>query len=128
MPRSGTTLIEALVAIALVATVLPVALGAVSDGSQAIERARRSDLAERVAQTRLARLVSDGSWATSATSGTCTAELDGEDAVGLRWTLAVATWRDPMIRDIAVTVTWGEGRRAGSVTAETLAAPPVTAP
>lgn len=128
MLRNGTTLIEALIAIALVATVLPVALSAVSDGSRAIERARRSDLAERVAQGRLARLLVDGSWATSATSGTCSADQDGEDAAGLNWTLVVETWRDPVVRRIALSVAWGKDVRGGSVTVTTLAAPPTAAP
>ena len=125
MRRNGTTLIEALVAIALVATVLPVALAAVSGGSQAIERARRTDLANRVAQARLARLLADGSWSTSATSGTCDADSDGADAdaAGLRWSLHVAAWRDPVVRDLDLTVTWGEGNRGGSVTVSTLAVP-----
>lgn len=123
MLRKGTTLIEALVAIALVATVLPVALAAVSGGSQAIERARRADLASRVAQARLARLLVDGSWSTSAASGACDADNDGADAVGLRWTLSVAAWRDPTVRTIDLTVTWGEGNRSGSVTVSTLAVP-----
>ena len=125
MHRSGSTLIEALVAIALVATVLPVALEAVTAGSQAIERARRVDLAQRVAQARLARLLADGSWSTAASSGTCD-DNDGADAAGLRWTLAVATWRDTTVRSIAVTVSWGDGLRGGSATATTLAVPETT--
>ena len=128
MHRDGTTLIEALVAIALVATVLPVALAAVSDGAQAIERARRANLAERVAQARLARLLADGSWITAAGAGVCTAEDDGEDADGLRWTLAVGTWRDPTVRRISLTVAWGVGARGGSTTLETLALPSGTTP
>lgn len=123
MSRKGTTLIEALVAIGLVATVLPVALAAVSGGSQAIERARRADLASRVAQARLARLLADGSWSTSAAAGTCEADSDGADATGLRWALHVAAWRDPVVRELALTVSWGEGSRGGSVSVSTLAVP-----
>lgn len=120
---SGTTLIEALVAIGLVATVLPVALAAVSGGAQAIERARRADLAGRVAQARLARVLADGSWSTSAASGACEADSDGADAVGLRWSLHAAAWRDPTVRELALTVSWGEGNRGGSVSVSTLAVP-----
>lgn len=120
MRRKGTTLIEALVAIALVATVLPVALQAVTAGSQAIERSRRAELAHRVAQARLARMLADGSWSTSASSGTYDAS-DGEDADGMQWNLAVATWRDSSVRTIALTVTWGTGDRAITATATTLA-------
>lgn len=121
--RLGTTLIEALVAIALVATVLPVALAAVTGGSQAIERARRAGLADRVAQARLARMLADGSWSTAATSGACDADSDGEDAVGMRYTLAVEAWRDTTVSSIALTVSWGEGARGGSVTVSTMAVP-----
>lgn len=120
MHRKATTLIEALVAIALVATVLPVALQAVTAGSRAIEDARRAELAHRVAQARLARLLADGSWSTAASSGACDDD-DGEEAAGMRWTLAVATWRDPAVRTIALTVIWGEGARAVSATATTMA-------
>jgi type II secretion system protein I len=123
MNRHGTTLIEALVAIALVATVLPVALAAVSDGSRAIERARRDQLAQRVAHSRLARLLADGSWSTAATAGACDADSDGDDAVELRWKLTVTTWRDPVVRILALTVSWGTDAHGGSATASTLALP-----
>lgn len=122
MRHKGTTLIEALVAIALVATVLPVALQAVTAGSQAIERSRRAELAHRVAQARLARMLADGSWSTSASSGACD-EGDGEDADGMRWTLAVGTWRDTSVSTIALTVTWGAGDRIIAATATTMAVP-----
>lgn len=122
MRRKGTTLIEALVAIALVATVLPVALQAVTAGSQAIERSRRAELAHRVAQARLARILADGSWSTSASSGACD-EDDGEDADGMQWNLAVATWRDSSVHTIALTVTWGTGDRAITATVTTMAVP-----
>lgn len=119
MRRSGVTLIEALVAIALVATVLPVALAAVGDGARTGERARRAVVAQRVAEARLARLLADGSWATAASAGECDPALDGEDAAGLRWQLAVEAWRDPALSRVAVTVAWG----AATATVATLARP-----
>lgn len=121
MRRDGTTLIEALVAIALVATVLPVALAAVSDGAQATERARRAAVAQRAAEARLARLLTDGSWPTAARAGACDADDDGADADGMRWTLAVQAWRDQVLSTVSLTVAWGEGARGGSVTVTTLA-------
>lgn len=121
--RGAFTLIEALVAIALVAVVLPVALAAISDGARTVERARRLDLARRVAETRLARMLADGSWLTAATAGDCDPAADGEDAAGLRWQLAVSTWRDPTVRRIQVVV--GRDPAAGieTVAVETLAKP-----
>lgn len=122
-PRRAFTLIEALVAIALVAVVLPVALAAISDGVRTVERARRLDLARRVADARLSRLLADGSWLTAATAGDCDPVLDGEDAAHLRWQLAVTTWRDPAVRRIHLVV--GRDPAAGieTVAVETLAEP-----
>ena len=59
--RSGFSLIEALVAIALIAVVLPVALSAVNSSLRGSEIVRRQDVARRIAESRLARLVADGS-------------------------------------------------------------------
>lgn len=123
MNRSGFTLIEALVAIALVAVVLPVALAAVSDGIRTIERARRADLARRVADARLARLLADGSWSGAATSGDCSAD-DGEDAVGLRWKLTITAWRDTAVSDLRMDVSWPPYDATTTVGVETLATAP----
>lgn len=119
MHRRGVTLIEALVAIALIATVLPVALAAVSEGARGISAAQRRELLLRVAEGRLARLLADGSWTTASGGGDCDPALDGEDAAGLRWTLAVEPWRDPVVRRLHLTVQ-GLGH---SVALETLAVP-----
>lgn len=124
MKRQGAfSLIEALVAISLVAVVLPVALAAISDGARSIERARRLGLARRVAEARLGRLVADGSWLTAATAGDCDPSVDGEDAANLRWQVTISNWRDPGVRRIQLAV--GKDPVAGveAVAVETLAVP-----
>ena len=118
--RNGFTLIEALVAIILVAVALPVALAAVSDATHTSGLTRRHDIARRIAESHLARLVADGSWSSSASSGDCDPVQDGDDANGFRWQIVVSNWRDPAVHDLRVTVGWGSIDAAGSVTLETL--------
>ena len=124
--RAGFTLIEALVAIVLVAVVLPVALAGVSASLRGVDQVRRQDVALRIAQSRLATLVADGSWQRSGTSGSCDPAIDGEDSEGMRWQMAVATWRDPTVRTLRVTVSWGPLSSARSLFLETLVTPPAT--
>lgn len=127
MNRDGFTLIESLVAIVLVAVVLPVALAAVNASLRGSDAVRQHDVARRVAESRLARLVADGSWSSGASSGSCDAATDGEDAVGLVWQVTVASWRDPVVRDLKVVI----GRSADdprSVAIETLVTPTGTTP
>ncbi len=126
-PRRAFTLIEALVAIVLIAVVLPVALAGVSASLRGVDQVRRQDLALRIAQSRLALLVADGSWQRSGTAGACDPAIDGEDAGDLRWQMAVATWRDPTVRTLRVTVSWGSLSAPRSVSLETLVTPPVAA-
>lgn len=125
--RRAFTLIEALVAIVLVAVVLPVALAGVSASLHGVDQVRYQDIALRVAQSRLAALVADGSWQRSGTAGACDPATDGEDADGLRWQMTVATWRDPTVRTLRVTVSWGPTSAPHSVSLDTLVTPPATA-
>lgn len=126
MRRCGFTLIEALVAIVLVAVVLPVALAAVTASLQGASSISRQDVALRVAQSRLAALVADGSWQSSGSSGTCDPRTDGEDTDGMRWQMTVATWRDQSVRTLRFTVSWGSTTNPRSVTLTTLVMPPLT--
>ena len=119
----GFTLIEVLVAIVLIAVVLPIALAAVSSAIRTAEQTRRHDVALRMAESRLARLVADGSWQTSASSGSSDLRDDGEDTAGYTWQLAVATWRDPNVHTLHLTVGWGQDGSAGSVAMDTLVIP-----
>ena len=126
MRRAGFTLIEALVAIVLVAVVLPVALAAVTASLQGASAVAKQDVALRVAQSRLATLVADGSWQSSGSSGACDPRTDGEDTEGMRWQMTVATWRDQTVRTLKFTVSWGTTTNPRTVTLTTLVIPPLT--
>jgi prepilin-type N-terminal cleavage/methylation domain-containing protein len=125
--RRAMTLIETLIAIVVVALVLPVAISGVSHAVQSAEQVRRMDTARRLAETRLARLAADGTWQSTATSGDFDPRLDGEDAAGFHWQLATATWRDPVVRSLALTVSWGPSASPRAVTVTTLVTPLSTA-
>lgn len=126
MRRAGFTLIEALVAIVLVAVVLPVALAAVTASLRGADAIRKQDIALRVAQSHLAVLVADGSWQSSGSSGTCEPRTDGEDTEGMRWQMNVTPWRDQTVRVLTFTVSWGSTTNPRSITLTTLVMPPLT--
>ena len=126
MNRVGFTLIEALIAIALVAVALPVAIAGISAATRAASDVRSHAIARRLADGLLAKLVANGGWQTSAQSGAFTAADDGDEAARFTWQLATETWRDPTIRTIAVTVAWEPASDAHQVIVTTLAAPPAS--
>ena len=123
MRRAGFTLIEVLIAIVVLAVVMPVALAGVSAAMRGTSHARNQDIALRVAQSRLAVLVAEGSWDSSGKSGACDALTDGEDAVDFRWQVDVTPWRDPYLSVVKMTVMWGNPLDPRSVTLETIAMP-----
>lgn len=125
--QTGMTLIETLIAIVVVALVLPIAIAGVTRAVQSAEQVRRMDTARRLAEARLARLAADGSWQSTATSGDFDPRQDGEDASGFHWQLATTTWRDPVVRNLALTVSWGSSANPRMVTVETMVTPPSTA-
>ena len=124
--RGGVTLIEALIAIVIVAVILPLALSGVSHALQAADQTRKQDVARRLAETRLARVVADGSWQSSALSGTFDATQDGEDADAFAWQVSLTPWRDPAVQIIVMTVSWGSVEAGQAVTLTSLVTPPAT--
>lgn len=124
--RCGMTLIEALISIAVVALVLPIAIAGVSRAVQSADQVRRMDVARRLAETRLALLAADGSWQSSATSGDFDPRVDGDDATGFHWQLTVTPWRDPVVRTLSLSVTWSTAVNPRTVTMETMVTPPPT--
>ncbi len=126
MNRQGMTLIEALISIAVVALVLPIAIAGVSRALQSAEQVRRMDIARRLVETRLALLSADGSWQSSATSGDFDPRVDGDDVTGFHWQLTVTPWRDPVVRTLSLTVTWNSSGNQRALTMATMATPPPT--
>ncbi len=124
--RRGVTLIEALIAIVVIAVIMPIALSGVSHALSAASQTHKQDVARRLAETRLARLVVDGSWQTSALSGTFDPTLDGEDADAFAWTLVMTPWRDPTVQVLALTVSWGAVEAGQAVVLTSLVTPPTT--
>jgi len=114
MNRAGFTLLEALIALLLMAVVLPLALGGISQVLRSVDRAGRVETAQRLAESRLAQWTADGSWRTAAASGAFTeegpgADADTEDLAAYRWTLVTAPWRDGALTTLTLTVAWGDG-------------------
>ncbi len=102
----GFSLVEALVAVLVLGLIMPVALAGLSAGVRGGSDAARLEVAQRVAESRLARLLADGSWAGATGGGTCAPEEDGEDAEGLRWAVALAPWREPGLRQLTIATAW----------------------
>ncbi len=102
--RRGLTLIEVLAALTLASIVLPVGLLAVTHAVRGAGQVRDRAVLVRVAENHLATLVATGDWQTGATSGVCDATSDGDDATGIRWQIAIDTWRDPTVRQLRLTV------------------------
>ncbi len=125
--RSAFTLLEALIAIMLVALVLPTALEAVTRSGQAAGMMRRQDRALRLAQSRLGFLIATGEWQTAAQSGTFSAGEDGEDADGLRWELESTPWRDNLVTQLTLTVSWDPPTGRSRISLTTLVTPPTSA-
>ncbi len=130
MSRSSTTgftLVEALIAIVLVAAVLPVALAAISHVTQSVSRLQKQAIAQRLADSRLATWLLDGSWQTAPASGDFTPGTDGDDVVGFHWQITVSAWRDPTVQQLHLTVSWDPPAPANVVSLDTLVTAPAAA-
>ena len=119
-------MLEALIAIVLVAAVLPVALAVIGHVTQSVSRMQKQAIATRLAEGRLAAWLMDGSWQNAAASGEFQAETDGDDAAGYRWQLTVSAWRTAPVQTLHLTVSWDPSVDTNAVSLETLATPPVT--
>ncbi len=119
MKRRAFTLVEALIAIALVAAVLPVALTAVTHAGQAAGLGHRKQVALHLAQNKLNWLVASGDWAGGSTSGSFDPAADGDEAAKFHWQLDVSTWRDPAVRQLHLSVGWEPATEANQVALDT---------
>jgi prepilin-type N-terminal cleavage/methylation domain-containing protein len=126
MIRQGFSLLEVLIAIMLMAAVLPVALSGMSSSVQVTQQIRRHGQARHLAENHLAHLLATGAWQSSAQAGEFDAQLDGDESTAFRWQLEIIPWRDPNVRILRCTVTWDPPSPTHAVTMETLAVPPAT--
>lgn len=126
--RGGFTLLEALIAIVLVAAVLPVALAAIGHVTQSVSRMQKQAIATRLAEGRMAAWLMDGSWQKAANSGEFQAETDGDDATGYHWQLTLSDWRTAPVQTLHLTVSWDPPADTNAVSLETLATPPAVSP
>ena len=112
MTRRGFTLLEALIALLLMAVVLPLALGGVSQVLRSVDRQGHLETAQRLAESRLAGWMADGSWRTAAASGDFTdvagTDEDAEDLHAFHWNLVTAPWRDGTLTTLTLTVAWSD--------------------
>ncbi len=117
--RRGFTLVEVLVAFAILAMALTAAYGVFSDASRAVSSGERYAVALALAEARLAEIdamPADGGW-----------DGEGDFAEAYRWRIESRVLTDPAIAAaqeggmatvlVTVTVTWETG---GTVTLETI--------
>ncbi len=120
MRRRGFTLIETLVAIAIIAAVLPIVMSGISLASRAGLLARQRTLAATLGEAKLDELVSTGLWNSGAMSGDF-----GDDAPGFTWSASVTPYNDTdlttqNLEEIDLTVTWTSRNSPRTVVLSTL--------
>jgi type II secretory pathway pseudopilin PulG len=118
--RRAFTLIEALVAIGILAAILPVILSGVSLANRAALLAKQRNLATTLAIAKLNELVSTGLWQTGALSGDF-----GDDGPGFTWTANVTPYNDTdltsqNLQEIDLVVSWKSRNTTRDVTLSTL--------
>ena len=113
--RGGFTLVEVLAALTLAAIILPVAMRGVSLAIAAAGHARQQMEAASLAETKLAELLSTGSWQEANLSGDF-----GEEYPQYRWSAEVSEWEEATLSQLDLRVTWTARRTERSVTLTTL--------
>ena len=118
--RSGFTLLEILVALAILSVSMAVLLSSLSTSINHQLRAKREVEAAELARSLLARLGTDIPLQIG--------EIEGEEGPSYRWHLTMAAYGEtagsgnnlPPALDTSVTVSWGDGVENHSVTLRTL--------
>lgn len=118
--RFAFTLIEALVAIAIIAAVLPVVMSGISLATRAASLSKQRNLATTLGEAKLNELVATGTWQNSALSGDF-----GDDAPGFTWTANVTPFVEANlsaqnVQQIDLTVTWKSRSATRDITLSTL--------
>ena len=113
--RSAFTLVEVLVALVLVAIILPVAMRGVSLATAAAGESKRKLEAASLAERKLAELVATGEWQGANLSGDC-----GPERPDYRWTAQTDEWVDPSLRQLTVRIEWTARGRQRDIALTTL--------
>jgi general secretion pathway protein I len=114
--EGGFTLVEVLVALAIVAVAFAVSLGILSGGLTRLDHDHNVQHALLVAQSELARVGQDIPVADR--------QIDGESADGFAWRIAITSYAAAAgglaAHDVVITVGWREGWRPREVRLETV--------
>jgi general secretion pathway protein I len=124
--RRAFTLIEALVAIAIMAAVLPVLMSGISIATRAATLSKQRNLATSLAEAKLNELIATNEWQTGALSGDF-----GDDAPGFTWSGNVTQYDDPdlpaqNLQQLDLTVSWKSRGTTREVVLSTLIYVPTT--
>ena len=120
------TLIEALVAIAIIAAVLPILMSGISIATRAATLAKQRNLATSLAESKLNEIIATNDWQTGGLSGDF-----GDDAPGYTWSANVTQYSDPDLttqdlQQIDLTVSWKSRSTTREVVLSTLVFVPDT--
>jgi general secretion pathway protein I len=114
-PSGGFTLIEALVSLAMLAVILPVAMQGISLALRLGADAKHRDEAATLASAKLSELTATGSWSAGPTTGDF-----GAAWPSYRWTASTQTWVDASSTQLTVEVFWTARQVERSVSIATL--------
>jgi general secretion pathway protein I len=87
--RAGFTLVEVLAAMAFLAILVPVLVGAMSTANRSAVTAERAAIAMQLADNKLAEMLVENSWSGGSNTGDF-----GEDWPGYRWELQSTNWTE----------------------------------
>lgn len=113
------TLIESLVALAMLAVILPIAMQGISLAISLSSQARQQAEAAGLARMKLDELVATGEW----NSGTSMQGNFGDQWPNYEWSAAVNSWQDGSLDELDVQVTWSARQRTQSIIMSTLVIP-----
>lgn len=120
--RFAFTLIESLVALAMLAIILPIVMQGISLAIALSSQARQQTEAVNLARFKLDELVATHEW-----DGSAALQGDfGQQWPGYEWTASVNTWQDGSMSELDVKVTWTARQRQRSIAVSTLVSPDQT--
>ena len=114
----GISLVESLIAIILVALVMPIALGAISSSMRHSSAASKRQHASVLADMQLNRVIVQDLWQSGDQAGVF-GEEDGTGASGYSWSLEVSTWQTTTLKQLDLIIYWTDVNRQRSYALQT---------